>query len=137
MRQPVLLDTGPLVALLNRREKLHKRARASLSRVSAPLLTAEPVLVEAMFLLRTVPGGSQAVLSLVRDGFLRIPLAISTEASALDALMTRFGSVPMSVADACLVRMVELMPEASVFTFNSDFTIYRARRNRAIQLIEY
>jgi len=90
-----------------------------------------------MFLLRTVPGGSRAVLSMLRDGFIRVPFAIAPEASDLDALMHRFATVPMSVSDACLVRMVELMPEASVFTFDSDFAIYRARKNRVIQLVEY
>lgn len=137
MRPPVLVDTGPLVALLNRREKLHKRVSAVLPQLPSPLLTAEPVLVEAMFLLRAVPGGSRAVLSMLRDGFLRVPFAVAPEASDLDALMTRFATVPMSIADACLVRMVELMPDASVFTFDSDFTIYRARKNRVIQLVEY
>ena len=85
MRPPVLVDTGPLVALLNRREKLHQRVTAVLGQLPSPLLTAEPVLVEAMFLLRTVPGGSRAVLSMLRDGFIRVPFAIAPEASDLDA----------------------------------------------------
>ncbi len=51
--------------------------------------------------------------------------------------MTRFSSVPMSLADACVGRLVELMPDASVFTFDSDFTIYRTRKGRPIQLVDY
>jgi uncharacterized protein len=137
LKPTVLLDTGPLVALLNRREKLHKRVKAVLPQLPSPLLTPEPVLVEAMFLLRQVPGGARAVLSMLRHGLLRVPFAIEPAARELDELMTRFSTVPMSLADACLVRMVELMPEAAVFTFDSDFTIYRARKNRVIQLIEY
>lgn len=137
MKPPVLLDTGPLVALLNRREKLHQRVKAVLSQVPAPLLTVEPVVAEALFLLRPVPGGAQAVLSMLRNGFLRIPFALAPEAGDIADLMTRFASVPMSLADACLVRLVELMPDASVFTFDSDFTIYRARKSRVIQLLEY
>ena len=132
-----MLDTGPLVALLNRREKLHKRVSTVLRQLPSPLLTVEPVLVEAMFLLRTVRGGSRAVLSMVRSGLIRVPFAIAPEASAIDALMTRFATVPMSLADACLVRMVDLMPQASVFTFDSEFTIYRSRKDRVIGLVEY
>lgn len=137
MKPPVLIDTGPLVALLNRTEKLHERVKAVLPLLPAPLLTAEPVIVEAMFLLRAVPGGSRAVLSMLRNGLLRVPFAIEPEARGLNELMTRFASVPMALADACLVRLVELMPDASVFTFESDFTMYRAGKKGVIQRIEY
>lgn len=137
MKPPVLLDTGPLVALLNRRERLHSRVKAVLPLLPVPLLTVEPVLAEAMYLLRAVPKGPQAVLGMVQSGLLRVPLAIEPQAQDLGALMSRFASVPMSLADACLVRLVELMPDASVFTFDSDFTVYRARKNRVIQLLEY
>lgn len=133
----MLIDTGPLVALLNRRERLHRRVKDVLPLLPAPLLTVEPVLAEAMYLLRGAPRGAHAVLSLVRDGLLRVPLAIEQQAGELDALMKRYANVPMSLADACLVRLVELLPEASVFTFDSDFAIYRTRKNRVIQLVEY
>jgi len=133
----VLLDTGPLVALLNRRERLHRRVKDVLPLLPSPLLTVEPVLAEAMFLLRSVPKGPHAVMALVRDGLLRVPMALEPQAAEVDALMTRYATGPMSLADACLVRLVELMPDASVFTLDSDFSIYRARKNRVIQLIEY
>ena len=137
MKPPVLLDTGPLVALLNRRERLHARVKAALQMLPVPLLTVEPVLTEAMYLLRGVPKGPQAVLAMVRDGLLRVPLAIEPQAHDVDVLMTRFASVPMSLADACLVRLVELMPDASVFTLDRDFALYRTRKNRPIQLVDY
>ena len=132
-----MLDTGPLVALLNRRERLHQRVKDVLSLLPSPLLTVEPVLSEAIFLLRSVPKGPHAVMALVRDGLLRVPLAIEPQAAEIDSLMTRYAAVPMSLADACLVRLVKLMPEASVFTFDSDFSFYRAGKNRVIQLVEY
>lgn len=132
-----MLDTGPLVALLNRREKLHARVKAVLPLLPSPLLTVEPVLTEAMYLLRAVPKGPRTVLTMIRNGLLRVPLAVEAQAQDLEALVTRFSSVPMSLADGCLVRLVELMPDASVFTFDSDFTIYRTRKNRPIQLVDY
>ena len=137
MKPPVLLDTGPLVALLNRRERLHARVKAVLPQLPVPLLTVEPVLTEALYLLRAVPKASRAVLTMLRNSVLRVPLAIEPQAHELDTLMTRFSTVPMSLADACLVRLVELMPDASIFTLDSDFTIYRTQKNRVIQLIEY
>jgi predicted nucleic acid-binding protein len=137
VRPPVILDTGPLVALLNRREKLHARVKAVLPSLASPMLTTEPVLAEAMYLLRNVPKGPRAVLAMVRGGLLRIPLALEAQAEELEDLMARYASVPMSLADACVVRLVELIPEASVFTFDSDFRVYRARKNRVIQLVDY
>ncbi len=136
MRGPVLLDTGPLVALLNRRERAHERVSAVLEQLPRPLLTAEPVLAEAMYLLRSTQGGERKVLELVRAGLLRLPLRIETQAAELEALMRRYADVPMSLADACLVRLVELMPDASVLTLDSDFTVYRARKNKVIQLVD-
>lgn len=136
MRGPVIVDTGPLVALLNRREKTHARVRTVLEQLPIPLLTCEPVLTEAMYLLRNVSGGSRGVLGLVREGLLRVPMAIEANASELEGLMTRYANVPMSLADACVVRLVELMPDASVLTLDSDFSVYRAKKNRVIQLVD-
>jgi predicted nucleic acid-binding protein len=136
VRAPVLLDTGPLVALLNRKEKAHARVKSVVEQLPAPLLTVEPVIVEATYLLRAVPGGPQAVLGLLREGLVRIPFALQAEVSQVERLMGRWASVPMSLADACLVRLVELMPEASVLTFDSDFAIYRAGKSRVIQLVD-
>lgn len=136
MKGPVLIDTGPLVALLNRREKTHARVKAVLEQLRPPLLTVEPVLTEASYLLRHVRGGGERVLGLVQDGLLRVPMSIETEAAALGQLLARFSDVPMSLADACLVRLVELMPDASVLTLDGDFRIYRARKNRVIQLVD-
>ena len=81
-----MLDTGPLVALLNRREKLHSRVKAVLPSLPTPLLTVEPVLTEAMYLLRSVPKGPRTVLAMVRNGLLRVPLALEAQAQDLEAL---------------------------------------------------
>lgn len=133
----MLLDTGPLVALLNRREKSHARVKAVLDQLPAPLFTVEPVLTEAMFLLRGLRGAPDKVLHLVRDGLLRLPMTVEAEAGALTQLVARYANVPMSLADACLVRLVELMPDASVLTLDDDFRIYRTRKNRVIQLVDF
>ncbi|MEW6433590.1 MAG: PIN domain-containing protein [Myxococcota bacterium] len=132
----MLLDTGPLVALLNRREKAHARVKAVLEQLPSPLFTVEPVLTEAMFLLRGIKGAPEKVLHLVRDGLLRVPMSVETEAIALAQLVARYSNVPMSLADACLVRLVELMPDASVLTLDDDFRIYRAKKSRVIQLVD-
>lgn len=130
-----MLDTGPLVALLNASEREHARVVQVTQGLAAPFLTTEPVITEACFLLRGVPGGSRAVLRLVQDGLLRVELSVGAQAGALEALMAKYESVPMSLADACLVRLVELNRGSRVLTLDSDFLVYRQHRNRRIPLL--
>jgi len=121
----VIVDTGPIVALLNRRDEFHDWTRTTLDTIEPPLLTCEPVLAEASFLVRKLRGGAEAVIDLVTRGVLRVEFRIDTELLALRTLLAKYGSVPMSLADACLVRMVELQPRAAILTLDSDFRVYR------------
>ncbi|WP_448265742.1 type II toxin-antitoxin system VapC family toxin [Nostoc sp. DSM 114159] len=102
MKQAVLLDTGPLVALVNSREQFHKWVKNQFGQIEPPLLTCESVVTEACFLLQNVYGGEAAVISFVQKGIIHLPFRLSKEA-AVDELMQRYQSVPMSLADACLV----------------------------------
>ena len=125
MTRNVILDTGPLVALLNRRDRHHRAVRAQWAGIEPPLLTCEPVLAETCFLVRSFAGGQDAVLEFVRRDILSLPFRLSEEATAVSRLMNRYSNVPMSLADGCLVRLAELRPKSVVFTLDSDFGIYR------------
>jgi predicted nucleic acid-binding protein len=130
----VLLDTGPLVAFLNRRDRHHAWARRKLAEVTPPLLTCESVLSEACFLLRQDPKGPAAVLELVARGLIRVALDVNAEAGPLRRLVARYREVPMSLADACLVRLAEKTAGSSVLTFDRDFQIYRMHGRQVIPL---
>lgn len=136
MNGPVIIDTGPLVALLNRREKAHASVASALSTLPAPFFTVEAVLTETLFLLRNISGSASKVLGLVRSGELRLPMRAADEAAKVEALMTRYADVPMSFADACLVRLVELTPQSRVLTLDSDFRVYRAHKSKTIAHVE-
>lgn len=125
MRPRVILDTGPLVALLNRRDQHHPWARVCFAETAPPLLTCEAVISEACFLVRSLPRGPRTVIDLLERGVLAIPFRIDEETNRLAALLARYASVPMSLADACLVRMAEQQGEGIVLTLDSDFLIYR------------
>jgi predicted nucleic acid-binding protein len=131
----VIVDTGPLVALLNRRERHHAWACKVMDTIEPPIFTCDAVLSEACFLLREADGGSDAVLELVARGIVRSDLHVMSEIDSLRALMRKFASVPMSLADACLVRMTELDPKTVVLTLDSDFGIYRRNRRQVIPTI--
>ncbi|MBI2897421.1 MAG: PIN domain-containing protein [Deltaproteobacteria bacterium] len=135
MKSRILLDSGPLVAFLNDREDHHEWVRAQVSAMPAPLVTCEPVLAEACYLLRRTRGGSGAVVSLLERGLLKVGMSAEHEAVALGRLLARYRNVPMSLADACLVRMTELESRSVVLTLDSDFLIYRRNGRQVIPTI--
>lgn len=132
MRRKYLLDTGPLVAFLSRRDRHHAWARTLLATVAPPLLTCEAVVSEACFLLRGVPGGARAVFDLLHRELVLVAFDLGSESLCVGKLLERYESVPMSVADACLVRMSELSPDSKVITADSDFRIYRRNGRQRI-----
>ena len=133
----VVVDTGPLVALLDADEAHHDWARRQFDMLAPPLLTCEAVLSETSFLLHRVGGDSSLPLALVDRGVLRVERLVnsSNDALAIGRLIRRYGNVPMSFADACLVRLVERTEHASIMTLDSDFHIYRQARRRVIPLL--
>ncbi|MEH2152895.1 type II toxin-antitoxin system VapC family toxin [Nostoc sp.] len=135
MRRCVLLDTGPLVAVINRSDKFHGCTTTQWANIEPPLLTCEAVISEACFLLRNVYGGREAVINLIKNRVINIPFKLDEEAVIIGELVKTYQSVPMSLADACLVRMSEQYIDSFLLTFDSDFLIYRRNKNQIIPVI--
>lgn len=133
--RPIILDTGPLVALLNGRDTHHEWAKAQFACLKPPLITCEPVLSEACFLLRRLPGAPRAVLQLLDRGVLEVPFRLAAESQVLAALMHRYASVPMALADACLVRMAEQHSDSAVMTLDNDFLVYRIHGRKVVPTV--
>jgi predicted nucleic acid-binding protein len=132
MKPVVLLDTGPLVAYLSDDEAEHGWAVTQIDRLEPPLLTCEAVLTEAFFLLKSVSGGMKALIELLRRSSILVPFALMDEFTEVSRLMTKYGDLHMSLADACLVRMAELNPAAKVATLDHHFRIYRKHGRQTI-----
>ena len=128
----VLADTGPIVAYLNRRDRHHDWAVAHLRQLRPPLLTCEAVLSEAVFLLQSAPGGGDRVMDLLGRGVLRLPFVLQEESSAVSRLLRRYDSVPMDLADACLVRMSEQHADCVLLTVDSEFRDVYRRHGRQV-----
>ena len=122
---PVILDAGPLVAFLNRRDRHHAWAKNAFQGVPPGVRTCEAVVSEACFRLRAVEGASDAVFGVIDQGLIRVSFHLDQEALAVRKLMKKYADVPMSFADACLVRKAELDARATVLTVDSDFRLYR------------
>jgi len=131
----VVVDTGPIVALLDADDQHHAWVKTQFERLRPPLITCEAVLTEASFLIARGGGEAASVIELVERGVLNIAQLFNSEAASVARLMRRYKNVPMSVADACLVRLIELTSQSTLFTMDSDFEIYRQRGRRLIPLL--
>jgi uncharacterized protein len=131
----VLLDTGPLVAYLNRNDRHHEWAVRSWSALSDPLWTCEPVLSEAVFVLQSENADADPILRLLERRIVRIDFAFETHRSDVSRLLRKYADRPMSLADACLVRMSELADASQVFTTDRDFLVYRRKGRHVIPLL--
>jgi predicted nucleic acid-binding protein len=125
-----IVDSGALVALLDPREEHHRWSRETFSRQPAPWLTCEAVVSEAFFLLHEPH--ARALEKLLRQGHLRLGLNLADELVQVLDLRAKYADVPMSLADACLVRMSETLPDPVVLTTDADFKIYRRHSRQVV-----
>jgi uncharacterized protein len=130
-----IVDTGPLVALLDRAERHHRWTAERFNELDAPLLVCEPVLAEAMYLLARYPKAQDAVLELIHNGALSVGFRIDEHIDALRKLLQKYRDTPMSLADACIVRMSEIHDRHAVLTLDSDFLVYRKHGRASLSLI--
>lgn len=129
MAADVLVDATFLVALFSIRDSNHGWARVHSARLPPPWRTCEAVLSETLHLLG--PKGSTKLAELLRRRALIVQFSIGDHLEPVLDLMRKYADVPMSFADACLVRMTEILPEPIILTTDSDFRIYR-RNNRQV-----
>lgn len=131
----IILDTGPLYAMLDRRDKHHLWAINQLADLRRPLLTCDAVLSETFYLISDDARASQQLGTYLRNKAIVSEFDSKTNLSHVLDLMETYRNVPMSFADACLVCMVENNPSSSLFTLDRDFAIYRQQKRRVIPLL--
>jgi uncharacterized protein len=132
---PAIVDTGPLVAFFDRAEQHHRWVAERVEELEAPLLVCEPVLTEAMYLLARCSRAQDAVFELFQNGALHLAFHIEEHVGALRKLLQKYRDLPMSLADACVVRMAEIHERHAVLTLDSDFLIYRKHGQAPLTLI--
>jgi predicted nucleic acid-binding protein len=130
-----LLDTGPLIAYLDADDRFHDWACQQWRALSPPLIVCEPVLTEAIFLMKGQGVELESLWELLRREILKIDFDMQEDFEPISALMRRYTNLPMDLADACLVRMSEKRRDARVFTLDSDFKIYRRHGRQMVPLI--
>lgn len=131
----VLVDIGPLVAYLNRRDRHHGWAVECWKALSDPLWTCEAVVSEAIFVLQSAGADPDPVLQLIERDLVRLDFTVADHRPDVFRLLRKYRDRPMSLADACLVRMAELADASQVFTTDRDFVVYRRKGRQAIPLL--
>jgi uncharacterized protein len=130
MAANVLVDAGFLVALLSRREADHHWAVAQSARRPPPWKTCEAVLSETFYLLGGA--GGSALAALLQRRAVLCALHMGEEIDDVLKLMGKYADVPMSFADACLVRMSEILADPVLLTLDTHFRIYRRHGRRTV-----
>jgi len=132
----VLIDSGPIVAALSRRDEHHAWARSHFEAALNPFLTCEAVLSECFFLLERAGQGKEHLCALIGRGVVRLNFSMDQNLTDVLRLIRRYHDTPVSLADACLVRMAEMHGNATVFTTDSDFQTYRKNGRQSIPLMK-
>ncbi len=135
MKSVVLIDTGPLVAFLSAQDSYHEWAVEEWQTCSPPFLTCDAVFTETIFLLQRQQVSIKGLFELARRNILQLDFFLAKEMFNTGALIERYSEIPMSLADASLVRMSELRSGSSIFTTDRDFMIYRRHGRQVIPLI--
>jgi len=133
MAANVLVDAGFLVAILTDRDAHHRWANTVSDQHPPPWKTCEAALSEAFYLLG--PHGTSSLLELLHRHAIACPFRLDDHVQEVLTLMKKYVSVPMSLADACLVRMTEIVAQPVLLTTDSDFRVYRRHGRQVVPCV--
>lgn len=132
----IIVDAGPLGAFFDRAERLHRWAVERIEESEAPLLMCGPVLAETMYLLGGHARAQDALWSLLENRALNVAFRIEGHIGSLRRVMHEYRDAPMSLADACLVRIAEIYEHHAIMTLASGFSIHRKHGRTPLALIQ-
>ncbi len=132
----VLVDTGPLVAILSKSDEHHERCVEALRSMPGPLLSYWPVITEAAWLLRKSPSAVQQLLRSVDSGFVELLPLGNLDAKALAEIMKKYASLRPQLADAALVYLAGRDGIEVIFTLDRrDFSVYRSAKKKPFRIL--
>jgi predicted nucleic acid-binding protein len=132
----ILIDAGPLIAIVDADDQHHASCVSALKSLREPLATVWPPLVEAMYLLSDQPAAQEALWEMLERGALLLLPFDSTDIPRVRELMRKYSDRPMDLADAALLRVAEREGLRKIFTVDRrDFSIYRLHNRTRLTLI--
>jgi predicted nucleic acid-binding protein len=127
-----ILDAGPLIAALNRNDRYHRWALDTISRLGPPFHSC----AEAVAKAAAMTGQPAAIVEMILAGEIVLAFSVSEHAASVLALLRKYADRQMDLADACIVRMTELVRECRVVTLDrEDFSVYRRNGRELIPLV--
>jgi predicted nucleic acid-binding protein len=127
-----ILDAGPLIAALNRDDRHHRWAREQLSRLGPPFVSCPEAMAEAA----AMTSQPIAIVEMIRAGEIVLDFDLAAQSASVLALLKKYADREMDLADACIVRMTELVRDCRVITVDrGDFSVYRRNGRDLIPLI--
>jgi predicted nucleic acid-binding protein len=131
----ILVDAGPLIAIIDADDRHHKACTAALKKLRPPLLTVWPAVVEAMYLLENFRA-QDALWQMILRGVLVIEPCEQPDLVRARDLMAKYSDLPMDLADATLVAVAERLGCPRVFTLDrKDFRVYRPRGFKTFEIV--
>lgn len=131
----IIVDAGAMVAVVDARDEWHSVAAQKFRDLPKPFITCESALSEAHYILKRTSIGRSKISELFTQKVVEIGFDLTTEIEVVNAFMEKYRDVPMSLADACLVRMTEVHTASKLLTFDSDFQVYRRNQSESIETI--
>jgi uncharacterized protein len=132
----VLVDAGPLVALLKRSDDHHEEIVKILKGIRDPLVSVWPAIAEAMYLLSSSWQEQKALWEILETGAVRLLHLGEADLPAMKNLMEKYRDLPMDMADAALVHVAEREDIRRVLTLDHrDFSVYRLSRKGRFTLL--
>jgi uncharacterized protein len=132
----VFADTGPLVAILSRRDQYHRACVEALREMPGPLFTCWPVITEAAWLLRRDPTAVAQLLHSLDTGFLELLPLTTADAKPIAAILKKYRDIRIQLADAALVHLAARDGVDTIFTLDQrDFSVYRLPRGKAFRIL--
>jgi predicted nucleic acid-binding protein len=131
----VLLDTGVIVASLDRSERFHARCADAIADTTSALVTCEAVIAESCYLLRNLNGAAEAVVANVAAGIFQVPFSLTRSAEPVRDVLRKYSHSGIDFADACLIQLATDLRIPDILTLDRDFEHYRWGRNNAFRML--
>ena len=127
-----ILDAGPLIAALNRDDDYHRWALDTMERLGPPFHTCPEAMAEAA----AMTGRPAAIVEMIQAGEIILAFDLAEQTASVLALLKKYADRHMDLADACIVRMTELMRDCQVVTLDrADFSVYRRNGRDLIPML--
>ncbi|HZP64059.1 MAG TPA: PIN domain-containing protein [Terriglobales bacterium] len=131
--KPILLDTGVIIAWLDRSERYHGQAANLAKELRQPLITCEAVVAEAFYLLRRIPQARGSIMDNLASGVFQIPFRLAESADEIKLILRKYRDRNIDLADACLIHLAEAFDTAKILTLDRDFLFYRWGKNKVFE----